>query len=117
MDTTGAFLFFFCEKNAGVTWKESLAGERGAMGLSVLQKWIVEGRALGVNKTGVLKTEQKNTNQWACELLQHSPGFIVSESQCLCASARDHDSILLLICHSGKGEEGVNRAAPSTLAA
>lgn len=37
----------------GVTWKESLAGERGAMGLSVLQKWIVEGRALGVNKTGV----------------------------------------------------------------
>lgn len=52
MDTTGAFLW----KNAGVTWKESLAGERGAMGLSVLQKWIVEGRALGVNKTGVLKT-------------------------------------------------------------
>lgn len=30
-----------------------MAGERGAMGLSVLQKWIVEGRALGVNKTGV----------------------------------------------------------------
>lgn len=110
---------FFCEKNAGVTWKESLAGDRGAMGLSVLQKWIVEGRALGVNKTGVLKTEQKKINQWAHELLQHSPGFIVSESQCLCASAWDHDSILLLmlVYHSGKGEEGVNRAASSTLAA
>lgn len=34
-------------------WKESLAGERGAMGLSVLQKWMVEGRGLGVNRTGV----------------------------------------------------------------
>lgn len=34
-------------------WKESLAGERGAMGLSVLQKWMVEGSGLGVNRTGV----------------------------------------------------------------
>lgn len=34
-------------------WKESLAGERGAMGLSVLQKWMVEGRGLGVSSTGV----------------------------------------------------------------
>ena len=25
------------------------------MGLSVLQKWMVEGRALGVNKTGVCR--------------------------------------------------------------
>lgn len=32
------------------------------MGLSVLQKWIVEGRALGVNKTGVCShTNRKNT--------------------------------------------------------
>lgn len=39
-----------------------MAGERGAMGLSVLQKWIVEGRALGVNKTGVCShTNSKNT--------------------------------------------------------
>lgn len=36
-----------------VTWKESLAGERGAIGLSVLQKWMVEGRGLGVRSTGV----------------------------------------------------------------
>jgi len=36
-----------------ITWKESLAGERGAMGLSVLQKWMVEGRGLGVSSTGV----------------------------------------------------------------
>lgn len=48
----------------GVTWKESLAGERGAMGLSVLQKWIVEGRALGVNKTGVCShTNIKKNNK------------------------------------------------------
>lgn len=36
-----------------LTWKESLAGLRGAMGLSVLQKWMVDGRGLGVNNTGV----------------------------------------------------------------
>lgn len=44
-----------------ITWKESLAGERGAMGLSVLQKWMVEGSGLGVNRTGVwTKQGQKN---------------------------------------------------------
>lgn len=42
-----------------VTWKDSFAGERGAMGLSVLQKWMVEGRALGVSSTGVWETEHE----------------------------------------------------------
>lgn len=50
-----------------ITWKESLAGERGAMGLSVLQKWMVEGRGLGVNKTGVWITEIIETmRQYHC---------------------------------------------------
>lgn len=40
-------------KEKNLTWKESLAGLRGAMGLSVLQKWMVDGRGLGVNNTGV----------------------------------------------------------------
>lgn len=34
-------------------WKESFAGERGAMGLRVLQKWMVDGSGLGVSSTGV----------------------------------------------------------------
>lgn len=46
-----------------ITWKESFAGERGAMGLSVLQKWMVEGRGLGVNKTGVWITEIHRNNE------------------------------------------------------
>lgn len=40
-----------------------MAGERGAMGLSVLQKWIVEGRALGVNKTGVFYTHKNKPRE------------------------------------------------------
>ncbi len=38
-----------------LTWKESLAGLRGAIGLSVLQKCMVDGSGLGVNSTGVWK--------------------------------------------------------------
>lgn len=38
-------------------WKESFAGERGAMGLSVLQKWMVDGSGLGVSSTGVRACE------------------------------------------------------------
>lgn len=38
-------------------WKESFAGERGAMGLSVLQKWMVDGSGLGVSSTGVSACE------------------------------------------------------------
>lgn len=45
-----------------ITWKESLAGDRGAMGLSVLQKWMVEGRGLGVNRTGVWKDKWTETS-------------------------------------------------------
>ncbi len=40
-----------------LTWKESLAGLRGAIGLSVLQKCMVDGSGLGVNSTGVWKRE------------------------------------------------------------
>lgn len=46
-----------------ITWKESLAGDRGAMGLSVLQKWMVEGRGLGVNRTGVWKDKWTETSK------------------------------------------------------
>lgn len=35
------------------TWKESLAGLRGAIGLRVLQKWMLGGNELGVSSTGV----------------------------------------------------------------
>lgn len=35
------------------TWKESLAGLRGAIGLRVLQKWMLGGSELGVSSTGV----------------------------------------------------------------
>lgn len=34
-------------------WKESLAGLRGAIGLRVLQKWMLGGSELGVSSTGV----------------------------------------------------------------
>lgn len=51
---------FVCAQDGYVTWKESLAGERGAMGLSVLQKWMVEGRGLGVSRTGVWRQEERH---------------------------------------------------------
>ena len=47
------------------TWKSvlapcSLAGLRGATGLRVLQKWILESRGLGVSKMGVCNTQNSN---------------------------------------------------------
>lgn len=56
-----------CKRQAGrcLTWKSvlapcSLAGLRGATGLRVLQKWMLESKGLGVSKMGVCSTQNKN---------------------------------------------------------
>lgn len=46
------------ERTLGLTWKRVLApcnraGLRGATGLRVLQKWMLESRGLGVSRMGV----------------------------------------------------------------
>lgn len=48
------------------TWKSVLApcsraGLRGATGLRVLQKWMLESKGLGVSKMGVCNTQSKNS--------------------------------------------------------
>lgn len=47
-----------------LTWKSvlapcSLAGLRGATGLRVLQKWMLESKGLGVSKMGVCNTQSE----------------------------------------------------------
>lgn len=52
-----------------LTWKSvlapcSLAGLRGATGLRVLQKWMLESKGLGVSKMGVCNTQNKTFTEW-----------------------------------------------------
>lgn len=57
------------ERLAELTWKSvlapcNLAGLRGATGLRVLQKWILESKGLGVSKMGVCKTHGDKSVVW-----------------------------------------------------
>lgn len=54
-----------------LTWKRvlapcNLAGLRGATGLRVLQKWILESKGLGVSKMGVCKTHKDSQSCESC---------------------------------------------------
>lgn len=58
------------------TWKSvlapcSLAGLRGANGLRVLQKWMLESKGLGVSRMGVCNTQEDRS--WTCQ--DRAPSF------------------------------------------